>query len=138
MKRKLLAMLLSLMMLLTLLPPGAAMAADERSILVGGVALTGSADSPAYAITVDGAVQSGEYEQNYNIKWDGSTLTLANAVVTTSDTYAISYHVGGNLCIELIGNNHVTTTSGNGKGFMSTEAVRISPFQPRQKILGWK
>lgn len=115
MKRKILAILLSLAMLFTLLPPGAAVAADERSILVGGVALTGSADSPAYAITVDGAVQSGD-EQKYNIKWDGSTLTLANAVITTSDTYAISYHVGGNLCIELIGNNQVTTTSGNGTG----------------------
>ncbi len=116
MKRKLLAILLSLAILFTLLPPGAAMAADKRSILVGDIALTGSADSPAYAITVDGAVQSGDYEHNYNIKWDGSTLTLANAVITTSDTYAISYHVGGNLCIELIGNNQVTTTSGNGTG----------------------
>ena len=149
MKRKLLAMLLSLAMLFTLLPPGAAMAADKRSILVGDIALTGSADSPAYAITVDGAVQSGDYEQNYNIKWDGSTLTLANAVITTSDTYAISYHVGGNLCIELIGNNQVTTTSGNGTGIYvsgssphltisaQTENPRLEVTAKQNGILSW-
>ncbi len=148
MKRKILAILLSLAMLFTLLPPGAAVAADERSILVGGVALTGSADSPAYAITVDGAVQSGD-EQKYNIKWDGSTLTLANAVITTSDTYAISYHVGGNLCIELIGNNQVTTTSGNGTGIYvggssphltisaQTENPRLEVTAKNNGILSW-
>lgn len=84
MKRKLPAIFVSLAILFTLLPPGAAVAADEKSIFVGDVELTGSADSPAYAITVDGAVQSGD-EQKYNIKWDGSTLTLRNAeVVGTS------------------------------------------------------
>ena len=149
MKRKLLAILLSLAMLFTLLPPGAAMAADERSILVGDIALTGSADSPAYAITVNGAVQSGDYEQNYNIKWDGSTLTLANAVITTSDTYAISYSFGGNLCIELIGNNQVTTTSGNGTGIYvsgssphltisaQTENPRLEVTAKQNGILSW-
>ena len=148
MKRKLLAILLSLAMLFTLLPPGAAMAADEKSIFVGDVALTGSAASPAYAITVDGAVQSGD-EQKYNIKWDGSTLTLANAVITTSDTYAISYHVGGNLCIELIGNNQVTTTSGNGTGIYvggssphltisaQTENPRLEVTAKNNGILSW-
>ena len=148
MKRKILVILLSLAMLFTLLPPGAAVAADERSILVGGVALTGSADSPAYAITVDGAVQSGD-KQKYNIKWDGSTLTLANAVITTSDTYAISYHVGGNLCIELIGNNQVTTTSGNGTGIYvggssphltisaQTENPRLEVTAKQNGILSW-
>lgn len=149
MKRKLLAMLLSLAMLFTLLPPGAAMAADKRSILVGDIALTGSANSPAYAITVDGAVQSGDYEQNYNIKWDGSTLTLANAVITTSDTYAISYSFGGNLCIELIGNNQVTTTSGNGTGIYvggssphltisaQTKNPRLEVTAKQNGILSW-
>ena len=149
MKRKILAILLSLAMLFTLLPPGAAMAADKRSILVGDIALTGSADSPAYAITVDGAVQSGDYEQNYNIKWDGSTLTLANAVITTSDTYAISYSFGGNLCIELIGNNQVTTTSGNGTGIYvggssphltisaQTENPRLEVTAKQNGILSW-
>lgn len=149
MKRKLLAILLSLAMLFTLLPPGAAMAADKRSILVGDIALTGSADSPAYAITVDGAVQSGDYEQNYNIKWDGSTLTLANAVITTSDTYAISYYFGGNLCIELIGNNQVTTTSGSGTGIYvggssphltisaQTENPRLEVTAKNNGILSW-
>lgn len=148
MKRKLLAMLLSLAMLFTLLPPGAAMAADKRSILVGDLALTGSADSPAYAITVDGAVQSGD-EQKYNIKWDGSTLTLVNAVITTSDIYAISYRVGGNLCIELIGNNQVTTTSGIGTGIYvggssphltisaKTENPRLEVTAQYSGILSW-
>ena len=149
MKRKLLAMLLSLAMLFTLLPPGAAVAADGDTITVGGKTLTGSADFPAYAITVNGAVQSGDYEENYNIKWDGSTLTLANAVITTSDTYAISYYVGGNLCIELNGNNQVTTTSGNGTGIYvggssphltisaQTENPRLEVTAQYSGILSW-
>lgn len=149
MKRKILAILLSLAMLFTLLPPGAAVAADGDTITVGGKTLTGSADSPAYAITVNGAVQSGDYEENYNIKWDGSTLTLANAVITTSNTYTISYYVGGNLCIELIGNNHVTTTSGNGTGIYvggssphltisaQTENPRLEVTAKNNGILSW-
>lgn len=50
--------------------------ADGGTVYVGGVELTGSAESPVYATTDD----SGN-ESNYNIKWDGSTLTLKNAYI---------------------------------------------------------
>lgn len=82
MKRKLLAMLLSLAMLFTLLPPGAAVAADGDQIIVGGKLLSGSSTQPAYATTNDeGELTQGGNENNYNIKWDGETLTLNSATI---------------------------------------------------------
>ena len=57
-------------------------------IYVGGIGLTGTADDPACALTdADGAVMTtGAAEDNYNIKWDGSTLTLNSAKIT-QDSY---------------------------------------------------
>lgn len=55
---------------------GPATLADGDTVYVSGVALTSSAESPVYATTDD----SGN-ESNYNIKWDGSTLTLKNAYI---------------------------------------------------------
>lgn len=82
MKKRFTALLLSLCLLLTLTPVSA-FAADGDAIYVGGVELTGSASAPAYALTEDGAVTTaGADESSYNIKWDGSTLTLDDATVT--------------------------------------------------------
>ena len=54
------------------------------SVYVGGVALTGSTESPAYATTdtSGNVITKGATAANYNIKWDGSTLTLKDAYIT--------------------------------------------------------
>lgn len=45
--------------------------------------LSGSADEPVYARTdEDGRVTPGGCERDYNVKWDGVTLTLRNAYIT--------------------------------------------------------
>lgn len=127
MKRKLLAILLSLAMLFSLLPPGAAMATDEKIITVGDVSLQGVENSPVYATTSDGKVQLGSDEQSYNIKWDGKTLTLRNAEVvgTSLDHEVISYHYD-DFNIELIGNNEITSTSEIGVGIAFSGNLTIS------------
>ena len=83
MKKRFAAILLSLCMVLTFIP-SAAFAADGDTIYVGAVELKGTAENPAYALTTeDGAVKTdGADESNYNVKWDGSTLTLNDANVT--------------------------------------------------------
>ena len=75
------AILLCLCMALALLPVTVS-AADEETIFVGGVELLGSTGAPVYAMTQGGRVISGGNEDNYNIKWDGSTLTLNGAELT--------------------------------------------------------
>ena len=87
-KRKTLAALLALSLLASLLPIGAqpALAADGDTVYVGGVALTYSESTSVYATTdVDGNVKKeGADADNYNIKWDGSTLTLKDAYITNA------------------------------------------------------
>ena len=55
-----------------------------QTVYVGGVALTGGTDNPTYATTDESGNVSteGASADNYNIKWDGSTLTLKNAYIT--------------------------------------------------------
>ena len=89
-------------------------------IFVGGVGLTGAADAPAYAKTgTNGAVTTeGANANDYNIKWDGSTLTLNNATITQGALggAAIWYYRGSDLNIDLVGTNTVTGPSGSGSG----------------------
>lgn len=58
--------------------------AENQTVYVGGVALTGSTDSPAYATTDDSGnvITEGATADYYNIMWDGSTLTLKDAYIT--------------------------------------------------------
>lgn len=117
--------ILSLCMVLALcLLPATALAADGDTVYVGGVALTGSTGSPAYATTDDSGnvITEGADENNYNIKWDGSTLTLNGATITgktTADTYqTLGIYASGSsgnvsLEIELQGKNTITS---NGCG----------------------
>lgn len=119
MKKRLTAILLSLCLVLTLLPV-AAFAADGDTVYVGGIALTGSADAPVYALTDDtGAVTTaGASADNYNIAWDGSTLTLNNATVTQG---AHGFEYGGaaavfcetDLTLELAGTNTIIGPNGD-------------------------
>lgn len=63
--------------------PVTALAAGSNTVYVGGVALAGSSDSIVYATTNGSGdvVTEGADTNNYNIKWDGSTLTLRNATI---------------------------------------------------------
>ena len=92
----------------------------EGNIFVGGIGLTGTTDNPAYAKTgADGAVATeGANANDYNIKWDGSTLTLNNATITQGALggAAIWYYRGSDLNIDLVGTNTVTGPSGSGSG----------------------
>ena len=121
--KRLTAILLCLCMALTLLP-ATAWAADGETIHVGGVTLTGSADTPAYA-KIDGSgnvtVESAS-EDDYNIKWDGTTLTLDNANISgghefsgpwDSGSAAIYYSGGSDISLILTGENTVTGPNGD-------------------------
>lgn len=64
--------------------PGEALAAEGDAVYVGGVELRGSVSGPVYATTdEDGNVTtSGAGEDNWNVRWDGGTLTLKDAYIT--------------------------------------------------------
>ena len=116
-KKRPLALAISLFLALGLLSP-AALAADPGSYLyVGGVELIGSTDQPAYATTdSSGTVNLGGNPDHYNIKWDGATLTLNGANVTGGYSYIDDYgdansaaiYCDGDMQILLVGENTVT------------------------------
>ncbi len=83
MKRKLLAIVTCLAMLLTLWPPGAAWAIDNNQIIVGGVTLTGAINSPACAKTdAQGNVTICDLnDENWTIRWNGEELALRGATI---------------------------------------------------------
>ena len=121
--KRLTAILLCLCMALTLLP-ATAWAADGETIHVGGVTLTGGADTPAYAKTDNSGnvtVESAS-EDDYNLKWDGTTLTLDNANISgghefsgpwDSGSAAIYYSGQDDITLKLSGNNTVTGPNGD-------------------------
>ncbi len=77
--------------------PATALAADGDTVYVGGVELTGSTDSPAYATTdgIGNVLTTSATADHYNIKWDGSTLTLNGAKIKGADSSeSISITVG--------------------------------------------
>lgn len=82
MKKRIVSLLCVLALCLGLLPV-AALAADTNTVYVGGVALAGSSDSIVYATTNENGevITEGATADNYNIKWDGSTLTLCGATI---------------------------------------------------------
>lgn len=106
-----------------MLPVTALAAGEATTVYVGGKTLTGSADSPAYATTDDsGNVSTADATaENYNIKWDGSTLTLDGAKIkggTSSESlgatvgiYAFNNSGGVSLNIALKGVNEIFDSS---------------------------
>ena len=72
------------LLILLLLLPATALAAGPNTVYVGGVALTGSSDGSVYATTNENGevITEGATADNYNIKWDGDTLTLKGAYIT--------------------------------------------------------
>lgn len=83
MMKRLFALIPVLLFCLTMLPT-TALAAETNTVYVGGVALTGSSGSIVYATTNENGevITEGATADNYNIKWDGSTLTLKGAYIT--------------------------------------------------------
>ena len=130
MKKRFAVIVLSLCMVLALIPT-AAFAADGDTIHVGGVVLTGSEAEPAYALTsTDGSVTTeGAGESSYNIRWDGSTLTLNSATITQG--YSEGYYFGAvtavscktDLKIELFGINTVQGPALTDEGAAETSGI---------------
>lgn len=103
------------------------LAAETNIVYVGGVALTGSSGSITYATTNENGevITEGATADNYNIKWDGSTLTLRNATIKESVSMDTSTLIAGaaigvlnqsgdaNLTITLEGDNTIAEV---GKG----------------------
>ena len=116
MRTRLFAVLLCLWRL-----PAAALAAAGDTVYVGGEALTGTASAPAYAKTdASGTVTTeGATAENYNIMWDGSTLTLRNATIQQAEEYSEKnnekiavYLASGNMNLALVGENTVDALGG--------------------------
>ncbi len=75
--------------------------------------LSAGADEPVYARTdEDGRVTPGGCERDYNVKWDGVTLTLRNAYITggyeTTPDFTKGIYFKGSLDLVLIGENTIT------------------------------
>lgn len=105
--------------------PGEALAAEGDAVYVGGVELRGSVSGPVYATTDEGGnvTTSGAGEDNWNVRWDGGTLTLKNAYITghvgdpTNPIFSAAIGVAdssGNaeLTIQLEGSNTVGASLG--------------------------
>ena len=105
------------------------------SIFVGGVELEGSSGTTAYATTTNGAVtKDNANENNYNIKWDGATLTLKGAEITTiaetpdynlPQSAAICYDEATDLEIVLEGDNTVTGPDASSGGDSSSYGIHV-------------
>ena len=115
MGKKVFSLCMALALCLVLLP-AAALAADGATVYVGSVALTGSKEKPAYAKTDDSGnvSQDGATADDYNIKWDGETLTLQNATIKEAKEYSNKtnekiaiYLASGNMNLVLVGENTV-------------------------------
>ena len=93
------------------------------NITVGGVGLYGTDYRIAYAKTDgDGKVTVGGSEGNYNIKWDGTTLTLKDATIIADESRGIEYSGNSAITIQLEGVNNVT----GSRGIETSAAVTIS------------
>ena len=114
------------LLILLLLLPVTALAADMNTVYVGGVELAGSSTSIAYATTNENGevITEGATSDNYNIKWDGNTLTLKGTYITKEvSTSGLSSPVEGaaigvynqsgdaNLTITLEGTNTIKDVS---------------------------
>lgn len=125
MRKRLLSMLLTLCMVLTLLPTVALAIGDPApttSVRVGGVTLTYT-DTPVYATTnASGAVTTGgATADNYNIKFENTTLTLRNANIKYVDTSDPAIWVSGTLTVMALGVNTVTKSVEYGNAIQAND-----------------
>lgn len=123
MRKRLFAVLLCLWLL-----PAAALAANTTvygTIEVGGIALTNSESTPTVYATTDAATGAVTAQPTFtetdgwNIKWDGSTLTLRNATIQQAEEYSDKsnekiavYLASGNMNLALVGENTVDALGG--------------------------
>ena len=103
----------------------------EPNIYVGGVGLYGDKDTPAYALTDEsGKVTTTDAgEDNYNIMWDGETLTLEDAVITQSSYSGVAIYCGEDAGIHLVlvGDSTVTVPGGDAsRGIYTGGELTIS------------
>ena len=96
MGKKLFSLCMALALCLGLLP-ATALAADNDTVYVGGVALTSTNGAIVYATTDDSGNVSTDNAttDNYNIKWDGSTLTLNGAKIKGAESSESLYATAG-------------------------------------------
>ena len=121
MKKRIAGLLFALVLCLTLLPSAASAADGDDVVYVGGVKLTGSTDNPVYATTdaSGNVITEGASADDYNVKWDGATLTLNNAEITAGHN-GCGIYSDGSLTIELISKN---TVGGDGTALDSGAKV---------------
>ena len=100
----------------------------ESEIMVGNETLNGSSAASAYATTdADGTVTTtGATADNYNIKWDGATLTLKDATISGNIDHNSSNVTSIRLVIE--GENSIATnnTSAYNGIFANSTGLTIS------------
>ena len=122
MEKRMTSLFLALALCLSLLP-AAALAAGTTvygTIEVGGIALTNSESTPTVYATTDAATGAVTAQPTFtetdgwNIKWDGSTLTLRNATIQQAEEYSEKnnekiaiYLASGNMNLVLVGENTV-------------------------------
>ena len=120
MGKKVFSLCMALALCLGLLPV-TVLAADGATVYgtieVGGKELTNTQDNPVVYAKTDattGAVTLGGDEETYNIKWDGSTLTLKNATIKEAEEYSDKsdekiavYLASGDMNLVLVGENTV-------------------------------
>ena len=122
MKKRMTSLFLALVLCLGLLPVTALAAGTTvyGTIEVGGIALTNSESTPTVYATTDAATGAVTAQPTFtetdgwNIKWDGSTLTLRNATIQQAEEYSEKnnekiavYLASGNMNLVLVGENTV-------------------------------
>ena len=141
MGKKVFSLCMALALCLVLLP-AAALAADGATVYVGSVALTGSKEKPAYAKTDDSGnvSQDGATADDYNIKWDGETLTLQNATIKEAKEYSNKtnekiaiYLASGNMNLVLVGEN---TVDALGEGSAASCGINLGGGSPHHQRRG--
>lgn len=142
-------MVLSLCLILALLPATAfaqtAAPEEEASppITVGGVDLESTAANPvAYAITDESGnvATEGANDTNYNVKWDGETLTLRNATVkVVENEHSAAIERSAPFTLKLEGRNTLTSLENThaGKGISATieDYETVDPTVPYALII---
>ena len=149
MKKRFTAMVLSLCLILALLPATAfaqtAVPEEETSppITVGGVDLESTAANPvAYAITDESGnvATEGANDTNYNVKWDGETLTLRDATVkVVENEHSAAIERSAPFTLKLEGRNTLTSLENThaGKGISATieDYGTVDPTVPYALII---
>ena len=125
MKQRILSLFCALALVVAMLPPVTASAANLTKLIVGGTTITSSG---YWTTNADGTLTpDGASADNYNVYYDGTgTLTLDNATINGTDTIG---HVGagiyaeGDLTIVLEGSSTVTGVQDpNGE----SQSIRVS------------